>query len=66
MSAGTLDRTESGSEEGCSSGGIFHRRYVDKAELWGTGIDPGRYCTPETACPLAVPPGQGCLPSLPW
>jgi hypothetical protein len=44
----------------------FHRRYVDKAELWGTGTDPDRYCIPETACPLAAPPGQGCPPSLPW
>lgn len=26
MSAGTLDRTESGSEEGCSSGGIWPRK----------------------------------------
>lgn len=40
----------------------FHRRCADKAGLWGTGTDPGRCCTPGTACPSAGPPGQGCLP----
>lgn len=44
----------------------FHRRCADKAGLWGTGTDPGRCCTPGTACPSAGPPGQGCLPFSPW
>lgn len=43
-----------------------HRRYAGKAEPWGTGIDPGRCCTPGTACPWAGPPGQGCPASSPW
>lgn len=43
-----------------------HRRYAGKAEPWGTGTDPGRCCTPGTACPWAGPPGQGCPASSPW
>lgn len=43
-----------------------HRRYAGKAEPWGTGNDPGRCCTPGTACPWAGPPGQGCPASSPW
>lgn len=43
-----------------------HRRYAGKAEPWGTGTDPGRCCTPGTACPSAGPLGQGCPPSSPW
>lgn len=43
-----------------------HRRYAGKAGPWGTGTDPGRCCTPGTACPWAGPPDQGCPASSPW